>query len=68
MSAFFEYRNFEDNSIRHRYLCCNKNCKKKFDENLKKRLFKTNNFSNYDINKFILLLQKGIDPHEYMDD
>ena len=24
--------------------------------------------SNHDINKFILLLQKGVYPHEYMDD
>ena len=25
-------------------------------------------FSNHDINKFILLLKKGIYPYEYMDD
>ena len=25
-------------------------------------------FSNHDINKFILLLQKGVDQQEYMDD
>ena len=40
---------------------------KKFDENLKKRFFNTNNLSNHDINKFILLLQKGVYLYEYMD-
>ena len=28
----------------------------------------TYKFSNHDINKFILLLQKGVYPYEYMDD
>ena len=41
--------------------------KKKFDENLKKIFFNTCNFSNHDINKFNLLLQKGVYPYEYMD-
>ena len=39
-----------------------------FDENLKKRFFNTCKFSNHDINKFILLLRKGVYPHECMDD
>ena len=42
--------------------------KKKFDENLKELFFNTYKFSNDDNNKFILLLQKGVYPHEYMDD
>ena len=40
----------------------------KFDEKLKKRFFDTYKFCNHDNNKFILLLQKGIYPYEYMDD
>ena len=39
-----------------------------FDENLKKRLANTYKFSKHDINKFILLLQKGVYPYEYMND
>ena len=42
--------------------------KKKFDEKLKGRFFNTKKFSNHDINNFILLLQKGVYSHEYMDD
>ena len=37
-------------------------------ENLKKQFFNTYEFSNHDINKFILLLQKGVYPYKYMDD
>ena len=43
-------------------MCCIKNYKKKFDENLKNKL------SKHDIKKFILLLQEVVYPHEYMDD
>ena len=39
-----------------------------FDKNLKKRLFNTYKFSNHDINKFILLLRKGVHPDEFKDD
>ena len=39
-----------------------------FDENLKKGFFNTYKLSNHDINIFILLLQKGICPYEYMYD
>ena len=42
--------------------------KKKFDKNLKKQFFNTCKFSNYDINKFILLLRKGVCSYEHMDD
>ena len=44
-----------------------KNYPKKFDENLKKHFFNAQKFSNHDINKFILLLQKGVCPDEYTD-
>ena len=38
-----------------------------FDENLEKRFGNTYKFSNNDI-KFILLLRKGVYPHQYTDD
>ena len=44
------------------------NCQRKFDEKLNERSFHTYKFSNLDNNKFILLLQKGVYPYEYMDD
>ena len=41
---------------------------KRFDENLKKIFANTYKFSNHDINKFILLLQRYGYLNEYMSD
>ena len=49
-------------------MCCNKSHQRNFDEKLKQRYFNTYKFSNHNNNKFILLLQKGFYPYEYMDD
>ena len=65
---FLEYTFFKDGLIKHKYLCCNKNYKQKFDEKLKERFFNTFKFSNYEKRKFVLLLRKGIYPYEYKDD
>ena len=40
----------------------------KLDEKLKKRFKNIFKFSDSDINKFILLLRKGVYPYEYMDE
>ena len=40
----------------------------KFLEKLKGWIFNTYKFSNHDNNKFIFLLQKGVDLYEYTDD
>ena len=48
------------------------NCKIKsfeeFDEDLIKKFKNTYRFFNEDIDKFMLLLRKGVYPYEYMDD
>ena len=49
-------------------LILNNNYPKKVDEELKKKFKNSFEFSNIDINKFILLLRKGLYPYEYMDD
>ena len=58
--CFLEYTNFKDVLIKYRCLSCNKSYRRKFDEKLKERFFNTYTFSNYDNNKFILLLRKGV--------
>ena len=62
--CFLGYTNFKDNLIEYKCLWCSRNYQKKFDENLKKRFFNAYKFSNPDINKFILMLQKGVSPSE----
>ena len=54
--------------IKYKCLTCNKDYSNKLDEKFKKRYKNMFNFSDNDINKFILLLRKGIYPYEYMDD
>ena len=66
--CFLEYKNFKDDLIGNKCLCCNKNYQQKFDQKLKKRFSNTYKFSNHDNNKLILLLRKGVYPYEYMDD
>ena len=46
---------------------CKQRYKKKFNKKLIKRFASTYNFCNNNLNKFILLLRKGVYPYEYMD-
>ena len=46
---------------------CDSYYKKKFNKDLIKKFKNTYSFCNSDINKFILLLRKGVYLHEYMD-
>ena len=54
--------------MKYKCLSCNKNYSNKTDKELKKRFKNTFKFYNNDINKFILLLRKGIYRHEYLDE
>ena len=49
-------------------MVCNKNCQKKFDEKLEERFLIAYKFPNYDNNKFVLFLQKGVYPYKYIGD
>ena len=64
---FLEYGSVKDSLIKYKCLSCNKDYSNKIDGKLKKRFKNTFNFSNNDINKFILLLRKGAYAYEYMD-
>ena len=61
--CFLEYENFKDDLIEPKCLCClccNKSYQQKLTKKLKKkRFFNSYKLSNYDNNKFILLLPKG---------
>ena len=46
---------------------CKKNDEKDLNEELIKRFANIYEFCDGDINKFILLLRKGVHPYEYMD-
>ena len=57
----------KDNQLIFRCFECKKNYKKDFNKELTKRLANIYEFCNEDINKFVLLLWKGVYPYEYMD-
>ena len=49
-------------------MSCNKDYSSKLDEKVKKWFKDTFQFPNNNVNKFILLLRKGVYPYEYIDD
>ena len=57
----------KDSQLIFRCFECKKNYKKDFDKELIKRFANIYEFCNEDINKFILLLRKGVYPYECMD-
>ena len=57
----------KDKQLIFRCFECKKNYKKDFNKELINRFSNTYEFCNEDINKFILLLRKGVYPYEYID-
>ena len=57
----------KDEKLIFRCFSYKKNYEKDFNEELIKRFVNTYNFCDNDLNKFILLLRKGVYPYEYMD-
>ena len=62
-----DYMSIKDNQLIFKCLKCKKNYEKDFNKELIKRFANTYKFCNKDLNKFILLLRKGVYPFEYMD-
>ena len=54
--CFPDSTDLKDDLIEYKCLCCNKNYRQKYAENLKEQLFNTYKFCNHYNNKFILLL------------
>ena len=63
-----EYAKFKNELVVFKCFFFNKNYHKEFDEHLKKQFSNAYKLSNHDMNKFILLLQKGVYRYEHMDD
>ena len=58
---------FNDDQLIFRCFNCKKNYKKDFNKELIQRFPNIYEFCNGDINKFILLLRKGVYPSEYIN-
>ena len=66
--CFLEYENVMGNLIKYDCLSCNKENSNKLNEELKKKFKNTFKFTKNDINRFILLLGKGVYSYRYMED
>ena len=62
-----DYMKTKDEKLILRCFTCKKNYEKDFNKELINRFPNTYNFCDNDLNKFILLLRKGVYPYEYMD-
>ena len=65
--SFLNYIKNKDKKLILRCISCKKNYEKDFNKELIKRFANTHNFCDNDLNKFILLLRKGVYPYKYMD-
>ena len=64
--SHLDYMSIKDDKLIFRCFECQKNYEKEFNKELIKRSANMYEFSNKDINKFILLLREGVYPYEYM--
>ena len=62
-----DYMKNKDEELIFRCFSCKKNYENNFNKELIKSFANTYNFSDNDLNKFILLLRKGVYHYEYMD-
>ena len=61
------YMKVMDETLIFRCFNCKKNYKKEINKELEERFARTYKFYNNDLNKFVMLLRKGVYPYEYMD-
>ena len=63
-----EYESVKDNLIKYKSLSYNQGYSSKINQELKQKFKNNFKFSDSDINKFILLLRKGVHLYEHTDD
>ena len=61
------YMKVIDETLIFRCFNCKKNYKKEINKKLIERFASTYKFCNNNLNKFVMLLRKGVYPYEYMD-
>ena len=66
-SSCLDYIKIKNEKLLLKCFNCNTYYKKKFNKNLIKKFRNTYIFCDNDINKFVLLLRKGVYPCEYVD-
>ena len=65
--SYLDYMTTKDEKLIFRCFSCKKNYEKNFNKDLIQRFANIYEFCNRDLNKFILLLRKGVYPYEYMN-
>ena len=65
--SYLDYMSTKDDQCIFRCFECKKYYKKDFNKDLIKRFASIHNFCGEEINKFILLLRKGVYSYEYID-
>ena len=66
-NSCFDYVKIKNEKLLLKCFNCNNYYEKKFDQDLIKKFKNTYSFCDNDLNKFVLLLRKGVYPYEYMD-
>ena len=66
IKSICQYIGLKDNRLKYKCKKCNDISIKPINELIKK-FSRTYNFRNGSLNKFVLLVRKGVYPYEYMD-